>query len=175
MARFTSWTGRHHSEETKRKISKSHKGKIINKETRKKMSEAHKGKKASIETRKKLSNIHKGKKLSEKHKKSISIANSGIKNHFWKDGKIEGGIGYIMKYSPNHPYKDKHGKGYVMEHRLVMEEKIGRYLKPIEVVHHIDKNRKNNSISNLILFENDKEHKKFEGFWNKLRLSIIQT
>lgn len=49
----------------------------------------------------------------------------------------------------DHPYKDK--KGYIMEHRLVMEQNIGRYLNSNEEVHHIDYNKMNNDIGNLLL------------------------
>lgn len=76
----------------------------------------------------------------------------------YKQGEQEAN-GYIMVLSHDHPHKNK--KGYVYKHRLVMEEKIGRYLTPKEVVHHIDKNKKNNDIDNLMLFENDREHHKF--------------
>ena len=40
------------------------------------------------------------------------------------------------------------GKGY---HRVLMEEFLGRELSSCEVVHHIDRNRKNNNMSNLQL------------------------
>jgi hypothetical protein len=39
-----------------------------------------------------------------------------------------------------------------------MEKKLGRYLKPEEVVHHIDFVRYNNNPENLYLFKNIKEH-----------------
>ena len=60
------------SEETKKKISESSKGKIISDETKRKMSEAKKGKIVSDETRRKMSEANKGKSLSEEHKKKIS-------------------------------------------------------------------------------------------------------
>lgn len=66
--------------------------------------------------------------------------------------------GYVLIHCPIHPTAVK---GYVPEHRLVVEKKIGRYLSLAEVVHHIDCNRKNNDIDNLMLFENSKEHMKF--------------
>ena len=70
-------------------------------------------------------------------------------NHYrWKGGKIKWDKrGYIMVHSPNHPFKTK--RGYVAEHRLVAEKKIGRPLREHEVVHHKDGNKKNFSRSNL--------------------------
>lgn len=37
----------------------------------------------------------------------------------------------------------------ILEHRLVMEQHIGRKLRRDEIVHHKDRNRLNNSVSNL--------------------------
>lgn len=47
--------GKFHTEETKRKIGRKHKGKQYSEESRKKMSESHKGKKQSNETKRKIS------------------------------------------------------------------------------------------------------------------------
>lgn len=55
--------------------------------------------------------------------------------------------GYVELWIPNH--HRTRGNGYVFEHILVLEEKIGRRLLPNEQVHHIDKDRKNNSPDNL--------------------------
>jgi hypothetical protein len=41
-----------------------------------------------------------------------------------------------------------------------MEKHLGRYLKPEEVVHHIDGNTHNDEISNLKVFKNNSEHAK---------------
>ena len=48
--------------------------------------------------------------------------------------------------------------GWIHIHRYVMEQKLGRYLKPGEVVHHIDENIQNNHQSNLMLFPNAEAH-----------------
>jgi hypothetical protein len=39
-----------------------------------------------------------------------------------------------------------------------MEQYLGRYLLPNEVVHHKDKNKSNNAIENLELFMSQSEH-----------------
>jgi len=84
---------------------------------------------------------------------------SGEKCPTWTGGRWKMKIGYIMKYSPNHPHTIK--GCYVYEHRLIMESIIGRFLDPKEVVHHIDGNRSNNSPENLMLFPNNTEHMKY--------------
>lgn len=66
--------------------------------------------------------------------------------------------GYILVNCPGHPFCNN--RGYVREHRLVMEKKIGRYLKPIEKVHHINGIKDDNRIENLELFDNLSEHTK---------------
>ena len=38
---------------------------------------------------------------------------------------------------------------YIANHRLIMENEIGRTLSDDEIVHHIDKNKLNNRIENL--------------------------
>jgi DNA-binding NtrC family response regulator len=57
--------------------------------------------------------------------------------------------GYILILKPSHPRADK--SGYVPEHTLVMEQMLGRLLKPDEVVHHINGNKSNNQPENLRL------------------------
>ena len=56
-------TGKTHTEETKDKISKKHKGKKLTEKTKLKMSISHKGKKHTEETKRKISESSKGEKI----------------------------------------------------------------------------------------------------------------
>jgi len=57
--------------------------------------------------------------------------------------------GYLYEGVENHPYATK--GGYVLQHRLVMERKLGRYLLPSETVHHKNGIRDDNDEDNLEL------------------------
>lgn len=77
----------------------------------------------------------------------------------WKGG-ISYRKGYRFLYAPDHPGA-RAGK-YISEHRLVMEEHLGRYLERKEVVHHKDGNPLNNAIENLELFQSNADHLRHE-------------
>lgn len=81
----------------------------------------------------------------------------GSRSPRWKGGKVWGGqdAKYALIYKPEHPQARR---GYIYEHRLLMEKKLGRYLLPDEVVHHKDENPKNNHPSNLEVYSNNTAH-----------------
>ncbi len=54
---------------------------------------------------------------------------------------------YIYGVCREHPKASK--SGYVLMHRLVAENTIGRMLRDNECVHHIDENKHNNNYDNL--------------------------
>lgn len=69
--------------------------------------------------------------------------------NLWKGGRVRDGNDYILIYRPDHP--NCNNSGYIREHRLVMEEYLGRYLLPTEEIHHINNIRDDNRIENLQL------------------------
>ena len=97
-----------------------------------------------------------GKECPEEKKIKLKNMFLGEKSCRWKGGKTFHGNGYILIKDRNHPFCTY--QGYVLEHRLVMEKHIGRYLKPEEVVHHINKIITDNRIENLQLLKNKSEH-----------------
>lgn len=66
---------------------------------------------------------------------------------------------YLCIYMPEHHKAT--AEGYVREHIVVAENKLGRKLKAGEVVHHLDKNKFNNSPENLIVFATNADHSAF--------------
>ena len=99
---------------------------------------------------------------------------SGEGHPEWKGGRIQDRNGYIHVFVPDHPeclrlnetrrIKANGGyyrkEKYIQEHRLVMEKHLGRYLLPTEVVHHINGQKDDNRLSNLVLFGSNAEHLK---------------
>lgn len=81
----------------------------------------------------------------------------GERNSRYRGGHYENN-GYDCIYRPHHKYA--FGGGYVRTHRYIMELQLGRYLDPItEHVHHIDGNKKNNDLSNLMIVTNSQHQK----------------
>lgn len=120
----------------------------------------------SPEMRYKLSLAHKdqgrGIPLRPETKAKLSARMQGTKGPLspaWKNG-ITIKNGYRFIYCPEHPHADC--VGYESEHRLTMEQFLGRHLTSTEVVHHINGIKTDNRIENLLLFNSRNEHTAFE-------------
>lgn len=109
----------------------------------------------------------KGKKFSKKHCKNITNALTGLvkeKARNWKGGQVIQN-GYVYLFKPNHPFF--HKSRYVPRNRIIMELHLNRPLNKKEIIHHINSNRSDDRIENLMLFPNNKEHTKFHILHNK--------
>ena len=72
----------------------------------------------------------------------------GEKSPLWRGGKYKTGDGYVRVYAPDHPLAVY---GRVLEHRLVMEQSLGRFLSRQEQVHHKNGVKDDNRLENLEL------------------------
>lgn len=134
--------------------------------------------------------MYKGHKMpprSEEHRHKNSLAKQGKgnpmygyrgdKNNAWKGGRIKRGDGYVqILLLPNdffYPMASK--QSYVLEHRLVMAQHLGRCLLDWETVHHKNSVRNDNRIENLELLPNPNKHDaltKMAGYIKKLEKEI---
>lgn len=96
-----------------------------------------------------------GKGKTSKHCSVKCYHKRGSTNPKWRGGKTINPNGYVLVYHPNHPSSIQ---GRILEHRFVMEKKIGRYLKSGEIVHHINGKKDDNRPENLELINNSSNH-----------------
>lgn len=87
---------------------------------------------------------------------------SGARNAAFAGGRRIDLDGYVFVSAPlDHPFAPiLKGKrvGRIYEHRLVMEQKLGRYLQPGEVVDHVDSIHLHNHPDNLRVFASNADH-----------------
>lgn len=103
-----------------------------------------KGKECSEETRKKMSKIR--QLMHKRGLIEITKNQYGEKNLQWKNGRSKHTSGYLLVRKPEHPRSQS---GYIFEHILIAEKKIGRFIKQNESVHHINGIRTDNRLENL--------------------------
>ncbi len=96
------------TEETRKKMSESHKGKKRSLEIRRKISESCKGKKRSLETRKRMSQAQTGKKLPLKTIIKLRKANGGKNNGFYRKKHKPESIRKMSEYHKGKKLSEKH-------------------------------------------------------------------
>ena len=90
-------------------------------------------------------------------KKCSNVAHAvyGSKNPSWKGGQYIN-RGYMFIYAPDHPRN--HG-GHVKRSILTAEKALGKYLPDGAIVHHVDRNKMNDTPTNLVICENNSHHR----------------
>lgn len=95
-----------------------------------------------------------------KGKRNHQYGLKGKLNASWKSDEKITNYGYKKERVPDHPFKDC--DGFVFEHRLLAEKYLAtddqlveingkKYLSKSYTVHHLDENKLNNDLSNLII------------------------
>lgn len=88
----------------------------------------------------------------------------GDKNAHWNGGQTMS-RGYVYIYNRNHPSSTL--KGYVKRARLILEKKLGRYLLPSCIPHHINGDKGDDRPSNLIEISKS-QHSTLHSFERRL-------
>lgn len=90
--------------------------------------------------------------MSEEARKAASKRMTGAGCPKWNGGKTTGGSGKytLVTAPPDYPFPESVStRGYIREHRMVMELHLGRPLRKDEEIHHINHDSKDNRIENL--------------------------
>lgn len=94
--------------------------------------------------------------ISEETRAKYRAAKLGLKgplSHHWKGGIRRHKSGYLLIRQPDHP--NALANGYILAHRLVMSEYLGRPLTDEEIVHHVNGDKTDNRLDNLQLMTTD--------------------
>lgn len=97
-----------------------------------------------------------GRKRSKKECIAIRNGKIGFNNPNWNGGIRKHMDGYVFELHPQHP--NCNSKGYIFQHRIVLEKYLGIYLNKKECTHHINGIKDDNRIKNLMLFKNHSAH-----------------
>lgn len=104
-----------------------------------------------------------------------SKATKGESHWSWRGGRVIDRNGYVRVRCPQHP--NANSNGYVLEHRKVVADLLGRPLLSTEEVHHIDGNKQNNDPDNLMVVtrgEHQRMHANVCRELNELRKEVAR-
>ena len=93
-------------------------------------------------------------------RKSFFKGKYGKKSATWKGGRYKDNNGYIRITCADH-------RNVALEHRLVIEKHIGRYLHSWETVHHINGIRDDNRIENLELLPSGRHNTRVQEVYKE--------
>jgi len=155
--------------EYKKRLSEKHKGLLVGMKNpmygRTGDKNPNYGNKWTKEQKERQSKSHKGLFAGEKH------PNFGKTSYNFKGGILKK-RGYVFIYYPKHPFAVRN---YVLEHRLIAEKCLKRYLTKKEIIHHINGIRNDNRPENLYLFESNSKHISFHRTPYFLVSNLIST
>jgi len=103
---------------------------------------------------------------------------SGPNSPHWRGGTYISSDGYRMIYIREYegiPITRIKWSNYRKEHLVIMETLLQRELTNKEVVHHIDGDKLNNDVDNLLLCSSDKEHRALHNQLENLSMKLIRS
>lgn len=110
------------------------------------------------------------RRISDRSRDRMRKKKKGQESPSWRGGRRTSGGGYIEIHNPNH--HRARANGYVFEHIIVAEKKIGRRLLGCECVHHKDGDKKNNSPDNIFVLKRA-DHSSMHGKEKCKKVKII--
>jgi len=96
----------------------------------------------------------------------------------WKGGEYISTDGYIMTKIKD-DFLESGRQVYKRKHVIIYEEFLGRQLKTQkggggEQIHHIDGNKQNNELSNLVLCSDSKDHRLLHASLEKVAFELVR-
>jgi len=93
----------------------------------------------------------------------------------WKGGRYVGTDGYVMVLVKSGSTNRKSGwDNYKKEHVVLIEKQLGRKIRKNECIHHIDGNKQNNNLDNLVVIKSNKHHRQIHFSLQKIGYELLK-